>query len=64
MGNNFTSDAINNKKFKTFADFKNSLILACLQSIAQTKNKILPYINEFKIAAYLSQKVPSPMESI
>ena len=62
----FTSNAINNKKFETFTNFKNSLTkaflttdlkakaLAHLQSIAQTKDKILPYINEFKIAAHLS----------
>ena len=62
----FTSNAIDNKKFRTFANFKNSLTkaflttdlkvkpLACLQSIAQTKDEILPYINKFKIAAHLS----------
>ena len=65
----FTSDAIDNKKFGTFTNFKNSLTkaflttdlkvkaLVCLQSIAQTKDKILPYINEFKITAHLSRIV-------
>ena len=64
-----TFDAINNKKFGTFANFKTSLIktflttdlktkaLAHLQSITQTKDKILPYINEFKVAAHLSKTV-------
>ena len=62
----FTSDAIDNKKFGTFADFKNSLTkaflttnlkakaLTCLQSIAQIKDEILPYINEFKVTTHLS----------
>ena len=62
----FTSDAIDNKKFRTFADFKNSLTkaflttdlkvkaLTHLQFIAQTRDEILPYINEFKIAVHLS----------
>ena len=62
----FTSDAIDNKKFKTFTDFKNSLTkaflttnlkakaLACLQSITQIKDEILPYINKFKITVHPS----------
>ena len=65
----FTSDAIDKKKFGTFANFKNFLIkaslttnlkakaLTYLQSIAQTKDKILLYINKFKIAAHLSRIV-------
>ena len=65
----FTSDAIDNKKFRTFADFKNSLTkaflttdlktkaLTHLQFITQTRDEILPYINKFKIAAHLSRIV-------
>ena len=62
----FTSDTINNKKFGTSTDFKNSLTkaflttdlkakaLAHLQFITQTKDEILSYINEFKITVHLS----------
>ena len=62
----FTFDAIDNKKFRTFTNFRtsftktflttnlNAKALTCLQSISQTKDEILPYINEFKVTAYLS----------
>ena len=62
----FTSDTINNKKFGTSTDFKNSLTkaflttdlkakaLVHLQFITQTKDEIFLYINEFKITVHLS----------
>ena len=62
----FTSNAIDNKKFRIFANLKVFLTkaflttdlkakaLAHLQSIAQTKDEIFPYINKVKITAHLS----------
>ena len=62
----FTTDAIDNNKFRTFPDFVTTLkttflttdlkrrAFATLQSLVQHKDNVLGYINEFKVAAHLS----------